>query len=65
MLNVFTPALAREEPARDGVAARRRLLHRLGLAAHSRRHQPGATPSDVVVVTINHRLNVLGFNLPG
>ena len=43
VLNVFTPALIRrKESPGDGVAARRRLFHGIGLAAHPRRHQPGA-----------------------
>ena len=43
VLNVFTPAPGRwTQAARDGLAARRRLLDRLGLRPHSRRHQSRA-----------------------
>ena len=66
MLNVFTPALGdgRKRPVMvwlhgGGFSTRLRLAARSSTAPASR------TRSDVVVVTINHRLNVFGFTYLG
>ena len=58
-LNLWTPAVDAGAAASDGVVPPRRVLERHQQRARSRRRAAGRR-GDVVVVTVNHRLNVFG-----
>jgi para-nitrobenzyl esterase len=64
VLNVTTPAMTGGAKRPVMVAARRRIRHWLGFDAHCDGTNLAHT-GDVVVVTINHRLNVFGFTYLG
>ena len=59
-LNVWTPGDRRQAPG-DGLAPRRRLRLRAREAGRSTTATTWRSSGDVVVVTVNHRLNVFGY----
>ena len=60
VMNIWTPNPAHGQPAGDGVAARRRLRQRFRQLLDLRGREL-ARKHDVVAISVNHRLNVLGF----